>query len=221
MRRLPKTHKKLPMKKEDEPDFYDMDKADPLPSLEEVPLPPNTMMMPQMRQQQGLRGAGLMQAQMAGGMGGMEGRDPLMSIPSTGMPFKDPLEGMNNMHGIQMMPGRPTIGGMNMMSNGMGGMNMMSNGMMSNGMGGMMSGMNNMGGLGMGPMMNSMNSMNGIESQMMPGMNGGEFDQFQRLRQIQQMQLFESRMGGAQMGLGNDALARMQAENAMNRRLNR
>ena len=26
MRRLPKTHKKLPMKKEDEPDFYKMDK---------------------------------------------------------------------------------------------------------------------------------------------------------------------------------------------------
>lgn len=38
MRRLPKTHKKLPMKKEDEPDFYKMDKDCSLPPLEEIPL---------------------------------------------------------------------------------------------------------------------------------------------------------------------------------------
>ena len=31
MRRLPKTHKKLPMRKQDEPDFYAMDKENPLP----------------------------------------------------------------------------------------------------------------------------------------------------------------------------------------------
>ena len=35
MRRLPKTHKKLPMKKHDEPDFYKLDKTSPLPNLEE------------------------------------------------------------------------------------------------------------------------------------------------------------------------------------------
>ena len=38
MRRLPKTHKKLSMKKENEPDFYKMDKESPLPDLEEVPI---------------------------------------------------------------------------------------------------------------------------------------------------------------------------------------
>ena len=38
MRRLPKTHKKLPMKKEDEPDFYKLDKQNPLPPLEEQPM---------------------------------------------------------------------------------------------------------------------------------------------------------------------------------------
>lgn len=38
MRRLPKTHKKLTMKKENEPDFYKMDKESPLPPLEEVPI---------------------------------------------------------------------------------------------------------------------------------------------------------------------------------------
>jgi hypothetical protein len=36
MRRLPKTHKKLPMKKEDEPDFYKMSKENPLPPMEEI-----------------------------------------------------------------------------------------------------------------------------------------------------------------------------------------
>jgi len=39
MRRLPKTHKKLPMSKKDEPDFYALDKAKPLPALEDAPIP--------------------------------------------------------------------------------------------------------------------------------------------------------------------------------------
>jgi hypothetical protein len=46
MRRLPKTHKKLPMKKEDEPDFYDRDKISPLPGLEESPLPASSIIPP-------------------------------------------------------------------------------------------------------------------------------------------------------------------------------
>ena len=39
MRRLPKTHKKLPMRKQDEPDFYMLDKSNPLPSIEDAPIP--------------------------------------------------------------------------------------------------------------------------------------------------------------------------------------
>ena len=39
MRRLPKTHKKLPMRKQDEPDFYLLDKTNPLPALEDAPIP--------------------------------------------------------------------------------------------------------------------------------------------------------------------------------------
>lgn len=35
MRRLPKLHKKLPMKKGEEPDFYKMDKSTPLPPLDD------------------------------------------------------------------------------------------------------------------------------------------------------------------------------------------
>ena len=39
MRRLPKTHKKLPMKKKDEPDFYKLDSTNPLPEVHEAPVP--------------------------------------------------------------------------------------------------------------------------------------------------------------------------------------
>lgn len=39
MRRLPKTHKKLPMKKQDEPDFYRLDQSNPLPAVEDAPVP--------------------------------------------------------------------------------------------------------------------------------------------------------------------------------------
>mmetsp|Transcript_27977 Transcript_27977/g.65048 ORF Transcript_27977/g.65048 Transcript_27977/m.65048 type:complete len:567 (+) Transcript_27977:60-1760(+) len=39
MRRLPKTHKKLPMRRQDEPDFMAMDKSNPLPHLEETETP--------------------------------------------------------------------------------------------------------------------------------------------------------------------------------------
>jgi hypothetical protein len=233
MRRLPKTHKKLPMKKEDEPDFYNMDKTNPLPALEEVPLP--SAMVP-MRQQQGL--------------GGMPGQMQVMSNPTALSPYKDtfesrdPLMGlsqsrqqnafpthnmsMNGMSPINSMSGMNGMGAMNGM-NGMGGMNSMG------GMNGM-TGMNNLGGMNAGALggMNNINAMNGINTlRDSAGMGdlGGAFgggqttsqlDQFQRLRQIQQMQLFERQMGGgAPMPMGNDTFARMQAENAMSLRLNR
>jgi hypothetical protein len=36
MRRLPRTHKKLAMAKDEEPDFYELEKASTLPTLEEA-----------------------------------------------------------------------------------------------------------------------------------------------------------------------------------------
>ena len=39
MRRRPKTHKKLPMKKKDEPDFYKLNQTNPLPEVHEAPVP--------------------------------------------------------------------------------------------------------------------------------------------------------------------------------------
>ncbi|KAL3927789.1 MAG: hypothetical protein SGBAC_012929 [Bacillariaceae sp.] len=56
MRRLPKTHKKLPMKKEDEPDFYDREKINPLPGLDEAPLPVTSIMPPMKRSMLGAAG---------------------------------------------------------------------------------------------------------------------------------------------------------------------
>jgi hypothetical protein len=86
MRRLPKTHKKLPMKKEDEPDFYKLDKENPLPPLEEIPLSTQKMRanngpglggaaqgMSMMNQQRAAAG-GMHHHQMQMGMGGGGGR---------------------------------------------------------------------------------------------------------------------------------------------------
>ena len=64
------------------------------------------------------------------------------------------------------------------------------------------------------------NWMGGLD----PSSFGGQSldQQLQRLRQIQQLQLFDHQIGGSQMGgFGNDSFSRIQAENAMNFRLNR
>jgi hypothetical protein len=52
MRRLPKTHKKLPMRKQDEPDFYMLDKTNRLPALEDAPVPGGLAAASALRQQQ-------------------------------------------------------------------------------------------------------------------------------------------------------------------------
>lgn len=210
MRRLPKTHKKLPMKKDDEPDFYAMDKANPLPSLEEVPLP-STAMLPQMRQQQSLAvgGTGMLSSQMmtplGAGMPGMspfsEARDPLMGVMSQtrgASQFGGNAMGMNPMG---------TIGGMGSM-NGMGPMNGMSG----------MNGMGSMNPHALGPMsgmfggMNTMSSMNPLRDSAGFGAGAGIGSdlELQRLRQLQQMQLLERQMGagmGTMGALSNDSLA--------------
>ena len=121
MRRLPKTHKKLPMKKEDEPDFYKLDKSNPLPTLEEAPLPSSTI-VPPLRPQQGIPGGMVPPMHGIGAPGGMPAafkesygpRDGLMGMgmgqglppngfvnPAMGMnPMNAGLAGMNPMNGI-------------------------------------------------------------------------------------------------------------------------
>lgn len=202
MRRLPKTHKKLPMKKEDEPNFYSMDKAHPLPTLEESPLPHSTI-VPQIPRQGGL-----------GGMGGMQQMHG-MGAPGAGMPpafFNQP--GPKDSFEAREVPSMMGMG--------------QPRGPMNMGMQGMQN-------------MNSMNAgINNLRESGFPGQQGGglgEFgypgggmDQFQRLRQFQQMQLLERQMGAGQMpGLGApDPYAMMQQQQQqqqgtdhMGRRLNR
>lgn len=199
MRRLPKTHKKLPMKKEDEPNFYSMDKARPLPTLEESPLPPSTI-VPQISRQGGL-----------GGMQQMHG----MGAPGAGMP-----PAFFNQHQHQHQPG-PKDNFEPRDAPSMMGMGQPRGGPMNMGMQGMQN-------------MNSMNGINNLRESGFPGQQGGmgEFgypgggmDQFQRLRQFQQMQLLERQMGAGQMpGMGGaaDPYAMMQqGTDHMGRRLNR
>lgn len=234
MRRLPKTHKKLPMNKDDEPDFYKMDKKNPLPPMEDmasaIPLGPsmtggnngNPMMVTPPRAMQipgGLSGRGA---------AGMMPPSMMHANPGAGAGIPTTLRHLNrNRMGMNMnpddMPFMPSgIGSMA----GMGGMGAMG-GMM--GMAGSASrtGINHLreqqGFMGAGH-----DSLLGTSSAFSPA--GGYHqaspeveDQYQRLRQIQQMKLLESRptMGANPLmyGGGGDAFAdqfaMMHSENAM------
>ena len=222
MRRLPKTHKKLPMKKEDEPDFYALDKKHPLPSLEESPLPTTTIVPTAIRPQQSL-GGGLVPHQMHGMSSPSAMPSAFHSLTSSKDAFesRDPLMGMSGMTQARPSSGYGSMAMGNMGMSAMGGMSAM-NGM--NTMGGI-NGMNGMGN------MNAMNGMNNLrESSAFQSQGMGDFgsafggqsmDQFQRLRQLQQMQLLERQMGNPSItGLGGDPFSMMQAD-TMGLRMNR
>lgn len=83
MRRLPKTHKKLPMRKQDEPDFYLLDKTNPLPSVEDAPIPGGIAVSQPMRggQMPPQGGPGSM-----GLPGGMPGGPASMGLPPQQVP---------------------------------------------------------------------------------------------------------------------------------------
>lgn len=164
MRRLPKTHKKLPMKKNDEPDFYGMDKANPLPTMEEIPLgqPPgvSSIGMPSLSKPPGMS--------LSMGMG-MQGRGSPSNF--TGM------SGFNNMGAASNYNEPPFLGGT---SRHMG----LGMGMGPSGMGSMMGAAGMMGGGGPAGMMggsfresqfagNMGSSMGGHMGGMGMGMTGG------------------------------------------------
>ena len=89
MRRLPKTHKKLPMRKQDEPDFYMLDKTNPLPAIEDAPVPGGLSVSNAMRGgASGVAGGmpGGMPGGMGGGMGGMPGAHGGMGVPPQPVP---------------------------------------------------------------------------------------------------------------------------------------
>lgn len=190
MRRLPKTHKKLPMKKEDEPDFYKMDKECSLPPLEEITLSA-AKMQGGLRGQQSLAMApippsqGMQRShqrmfnepsqdsyeQQEGFMGRI--RSPAANAQMPGMRdpanFKNTMEfkpvplmdGVGNGFGPQMM-----MGGQGPQPQMMGSMNSMNPQMMGGQNSQMM-----MGGQQMNPQMNGMNPQ--MNQQMGMGMGMG------------------------------------------------
>jgi hypothetical protein len=152
MRRLPKTHKKLPMTKKDEPDFYALDKTNPLPALEDAPIPGATAASRAMQQQK-------------------QPSSPSMSTPgSTASIVTPPHSQTNFMGGMtgRMHHGGSMSGGMNAMGGGMsGGMSGVNSGM------GNMSTMNNMGSMSSTGGMNQNRMMNGGMNQMGGMMDAG------------------------------------------------
>eukprot|EP00977_Amphora_coffeiformis_P029033 scaffold38356_cov237-Amphora_coffeaeformis.AAC.1 len=84
MRRLPKTHKKLPMRKQDEPDFYLLDKTNPLPAIEDAPIPGGLSVSNALRGG-GSGGVPVGMSSMGGaGMGGIPPQGPV-GMPGRGM----------------------------------------------------------------------------------------------------------------------------------------
>lgn len=215
MRRLPKTHKKIPMKKEDEPDFRAMDKTNPLPQLDDsmsIAGKSNGLGLNKFRQQKqpqpnmpGNMSMGLSQGMGNMSMGLSQGMGGLSAFES-----RDPLLGMMTQ---QRLAGSPS----SLAGPGMG-LNMM-NSMGASRMGGMgsftgLGGMGGLGGLGGFSGMNHMNTLNGMNalrdssstttSTLDSGVdNSSSADlQLQRLRQLQQMQQRLELQGMGMSGFG-------------------
>ena len=212
MRRLPKTHKKLPMKKEDEPDFYKMDKENHLPPLEEQPLLTHKM------------SASGMHGGMASGMG-MQGGMPITNgMHQGGMHMSNgmQMQGMNGFRGQQQLSISPVPTSQGMQrSHGGGYPRMYPEGVASNeqyesprdgrmGLGGHHQSRSPAFGNSVPGMREpsnykpmefkppSMEMQGGPSNSQQPS----QFHNLQRLRQFQQMQMFDGPMGpmnGSQM----------------------
>jgi hypothetical protein len=197
MRRLPKTHKKLPMKKQDEPDFYKLDKSSPLPELEESSGAASSMTprrpvpgMPGSMPGGGFHG---MQSQMMGPGGGVGGLLPGFGFNKQGMMGgggKDAMSNMNAMMGggADHLRSQPSMNGASGLPPGFPGGGRQD----ADGMGG--------------------GGANGMPQQ------GGDNQifQLQRLRHLQHLQMFQRQIGAASLaGGGSEDLARIQAEHAL------
>lgn len=168
MRRLPKTHKKLPMRKQDEPDFYAMDKENPLPLDSEAnegfifPSGRNELMHMKQFRATGIGGSG-------GGGNFLSAHDNSMGGAGAGVGIGlGRMNGMNDISGLVGMgspmgpPGNGSAmaltmrewGGMNTMNNMMGGTGIDTNPMLRGGARTGMNGLNSstMYGSGMGAM---------------------------------------------------------------------
>lgn len=200
MRRLPKTHKKLPMKKQDEPDFYKLDKSSTLPELEESSGAVGSM-TPR-RPAPGLPGS-----MPGGGFTGMQSQ--MMGPPGGGGGMLPPGFGFNKQG--MMGGGKDAMSNMNAMMGG--GADHLRSQPGMNGVSGLPPGFPGGGRQGADGMGAPGGGANGMPQQ------GGDNQlfQLQRLRHLQHLQMFQRQIGAASLagGGGADDLARMQAEHAL------
>jgi len=170
MRRLPKTHKKLPMKKKDEPDFYKLDQSNPLPEVHEAPVPGAAATVQAMRNGPITpTNSGLSPMSHPGGNNDSSIVTPHMS-PNHAQTFigGPGISQHNNMMGNHGMNGYNTMGGSPQQHNGA---NIMSNSnFMNAGMNGMMNVGFSQGSMGM---MGGHGHGNGSMNTMMGGMSSG------------------------------------------------
>jgi hypothetical protein len=143
MRRLPKTHKKLPMKKKDEPNFYKLDQTHPLPAIHEAPIP-GAAAVQVMRSR--LPQSGSSQLDITSNLSPITQQQQMIVTPN----ISPNHSGQGIIGGANNYMSSPSVGNGHYLGSSM------------NGMGGM----NGMGSRDMG--MSGMNSMNQINS----GMNG-------------------------------------------------
>lgn len=164
MRRLPKTHKKLPMKKKDEPDFYALDKSNPLPAVEDAPIPGAAATVQAMRASQQQQGTPTHMH-----MSHMDNHSPGQNNSTVVTPSLSPNQAQQIIAGSQhhhmMANGNMNVPNMGM---GAGNMNNLQNGMQGgNMMGQQQHMMMNAQGMGNPGLMNAMQGANGM------GMQGG------------------------------------------------
>ena len=223
MRRLPKTHKKLPMNKDDEPDFYKLDKKNPLPALQDAPSmdPASSSPSPMATPRQAMHGNMPLSAGM-GPRGGAGMMSPMMQKAGNCIPTS--FHNMANRNRMAMNEDHFMSGGMGM--SGMGGMGM-------GGMGPAMMGMPGAARAGINQLREQPGLMGGHDpllgnpSAFSPAAGYHQSspdveDQYQRLRHIQQMKLMESRpTANPMMFGGNDPYASMMQADAMSFRLGR
>jgi hypothetical protein len=207
MRRLPKTHKKLPMKKKNEPDFYKLDQVNPLPQIHDAPIP---------------GAAATVQAMRAGPPppGSSANGDALplgVGAPMTQSHMDNPL-------GIVTPNMSPNHGGASIIGGGLSDNYATLNHNTGSGMSGMRSNMNsygNMNSMGNGMGMSSMNSlshdnmgmgsMNGMGSMSgMSGLSGGS-----GMNSMSGMSggMGNFGMGSTSMGMNNNYLGSMGTSN--------
>jgi hypothetical protein len=218
MRRLPKTHKKLGMKKKDEPNFYKLNQTHPLPALHEAPIPGAAAVQVMCNR---IPHSGSPQLDSSSNLSPITQQQQNMMIVTPNVSPQHAGPGI--MGGNNFMPNGGVGNGSFLGSNmaGMGGMNNMGPG--NFGMGGMSHvsqgnmGMNGRSGMGIGPVMGQ-GGMSGMGSGNMSGAQGrfggfNDIDCFKDDYDLMPLQPFMGRGVGNSMGDQSNFINPMMGSN--------